>query len=311
MNRLPPHRCCFLLSASVSLGTLSLLLGCSGEEAPSLPRLGAEIDSLIEASGEEVAVYYQSVEGSDALMINPDLRMHAASTMKVPVMARLFLDHQEGRISLEDSLEVRTTFRSIVDGSPYTLSAESDSDTTLYGMEGERVGYRELIELMITLSSNLATNILIEEADPERVTELMRSLGADSIQVLRGVEDIPAFRAGLSNTTTARDLGILLLALARGEVGSEALSAEMVEVLERQHWNTKIPAGLPPGTRVAHKTGWITEISHDAGIVYPEGAPPYVVVILTRGFEENEEAEAVAARISRRIHDYHVSAAGS
>ena len=263
---------------------------------------------LIQDSGREVAVVYHPLAEGDSLLVNADVRMHAASTMKVPVMARLYLDDREGLISLDDSLEVTTTFHSIVDGSPYTLQADSDSDSTLYLLEGERVGYRELIELMVTLSSNLATNILIQKADPQRVTALMRELGADSIQVLRGVEDIPAFQAGLSNTTTARDLGILMTALGSGEVGSQALCDEMVDVLSRQHWRTKIPALLPPDTRVAHKTGRITGISHDAGIVYPRGATPYVVVILTRGFEDGTEADALAARISRVIFDFHTDA---
>jgi beta-lactamase class A len=133
----------------------------------------------------------------------------------------------------------------------------------------------------------------------------MRELGADSIQVLRGVEDIPAFEAGLSNTTTARDLGTILTALARGQAASPEASAEMLDIMARQQFRTKIPALLPEGTRVAHKTGSITGISHDAGVVFPDDAPPYVVVILTRGFSDPQVAESVAARISLVIFDAH------
>ena len=286
------------------LGALFLVSACGESPVTTRQSLLATVDSLITDSGQEVAVYFKSLEGPDSLLIAPDLRMHAASTMKVPVMIQLFLDRDAGLISLEDSLEVTTTFRSIVDGSPYALEAESDSETDLYGLEGTKVTYARLMELMITLSSNLATNILIQEADAQRVTATMREMGADSIQVLRGVEDGPAFQAGLSNTTTARDLGIIMERLARGEVGSPESSEEMMDILSRQHWNTKIPALLPPGTRVAHKTGRITGISHDAGIVYPEGASPYVLVILTRGFEDGEVADAYAAQISRVIFDH-------
>jgi beta-lactamase class A len=158
---------------------------------------------------------------------------------------------------------------------------------------------------MITVSSNLATNILIEMADAERVTSSMRALGADSIVVLRGVEDGPAFEAGLSNTTTARDLGIIMSALGRGEVVSPTASEEMLEIMSRQQWRTKIPAGLPEGVRVAHKTGRITGISHDSGVVFPSGAPPYALVILTRGFEDPDRADGVAAEISRIVFDHH------
>ena len=156
-----------------------------------------------------------------------------------------------------------------MDGSPYSLLPGEDSDSTLYLKEGQEVSYRDLIDLMITVSSNLATNILMEVAGGERVTALMRTLGADSIMVLRGVEDGPAFRAGLSNTTTARDLGSIMAALGRGEAVSKKASEEMLEIMGRQQWRTKIPAQLPAGTRVAHKTGNITGISHDAGVVFP------------------------------------------
>lgn len=299
-----------------SAGPISLLFlllagtfqACAGPPpSDPLSDLGESVETRIQEAGEEIAVYYLDLETGDSLLISPDLRMHAASTMKVPVMIQLYLDAAGGRISLDDSLRVTTTFSSIVDGSPYTLSAESDSDTTLYGLEGERVSYHELMDLMITWSSNLATNILIQEADAERVTSTMRTLGADSIQVLRGVEDGPAFRAGLSNTTTARDLGAIMAALARGEVGGPQISEEMLEILSRQHWQTKIPALLPEDVRVAHKTGWITEISHDAGVVYPQGAPPYVLVILTRGFQDGQVADQAAAEISHLIYQDHMA----
>lgn len=284
---------------------------CGPERAEPPPQsLRGEIEGLVEASGAEVAVYYADLEGPDSLLLSPDLRMHAASTMKVPVMMQLFLDRDAGLISLEDSLEVKTTFRSIVDGSAYSLTSESDSEMDLYNLEGQYVSYRDLIELMITVSSNLATNILIEVADAERVTSTMRALGADSILVLRGVEDGPAFRAGLSNTTTVRDLGVIMSALGRRQVGSEDSAEEMLEVLGRQQWRTKIPAMLPESTRVAHKTGRITAISHDAGIVFPESASPYVLVVLTRGFDDPEEADRLAARISRTVYDFHIGGEG-
>jgi beta-lactamase class A len=269
-------------------------------------QLAASLDSLIADSGQEIAVYYRDLRGDDSLLIHPDLRMHAASTMKVPVMIQLFLDRDAGLLAFDDSLKVVTTFRSIVDGSPYALRVEDDSDSTLYALVGDEVSYDHLIDLMITYSSNLATNLLMEKADPQRVTATMRGLGADSIEVLRGVEDGPAFRAGLSNTTTARDLGIIMSALGREEVGTPESARQMLEILGRQHWRTKIPALLPEGTRVAHKTGRITGISHDCGVVFPNAGSSYAVVILTRGFEDGEEADAYAARISRLIYDHHV-----
>jgi len=255
----------------------------------------------------EVSVYYRSLGGPDSALVKPDVRMHAASTMKVPVLIQLVLDDAGGRLHLTDSLEVTNAFTSIVDGSAYALDPGSDSDSTLYGRVGERVRVLDLAELMVTWSSNLATNVLIREVDAARVTATMRGLGADSIEVLRGVEDMPAFEAGLSNTTTARDMGVIMSALGWGRVGGAEASAAMLDILARQHFREMIPAGVPAGTRVANKGGWITGIRHDVAVVFPEGHPPYALVVLTRGFEDVTDAEATAARVSRIVHAHHIS----
>jgi beta-lactamase class A len=152
---------------------------------------------------------------------------------------------------------------------------------------------------MITVSSNLAANLLIERLGVENIGRTIARLGADGMQLLRGVEDGKAFEKGLNNTTTARALLVLLEALARGGAVSARADAEMVGILARQTFNDAIPAGLPEGTRVAHKTGNITRIHHDAAIVY---APrPYVLVVLVRGLQDQKESARLIAAISREV----------
>jgi beta-lactamase class A len=224
---------------------------------------------------------------------------------------QLYLDQEAGLQSLDDSLVITRTFHSIVDGSTFELPPESDSDTTYYGRVGERVTVRDLIDRMITWSSNLATNILIETADPKRVTATLRELGADSMDVLRGVEDLKAFDAGLNNTTTARDLGVVMAAVAASPRFSEGDREAMLATLEHQHFRENIPAGLPEGTRVANKTGWITAHNHDAAVVFPEGAPPYVLTVMTRGIEDQKVAAALVADLSRLVWDYQTRSHGS
>lgn len=293
------------------LAALATLVLASASCAEPLQTTLGELHDLIGESGAEVGLVYRSLDGGAVIEINGDLRMHAASTMKVPVMLQLYLDDAAGRLDLDETVEVRTTFRSIVDGSPYQLTAASDSDSTLYARVGEGVTRRELVDRMITWSSNLATNLLIEEVDAERVTATVRGLGADSMEVLRGVEDIPAFEAGLSNTTTARDLATVMAALVDPEVASASAREEMIGILERQHFRENIPAGLPDGTRVANKTGWITGINHDAALVFPEGAPPYVLVILIRGHPAEDQGEALAAQLSQVVWRFHMEVHGA
>lgn len=258
----------------------------------------AAVDRLLAATPAEVSIYYRPLAGGDSLLVNADVRMHAASTMKVPVMIQLYRDAAEGRLALDGRVRVDTRFMSIVDGTPYDIDPESDSDQALYQQVGDSVSRRELIDRMITLSSNLATNLLIADVGADRVTALCRALGADSIEVLRGVEDLKAFEAGLSNTTTARDLGVIMGALAAGRAADAGGTAEMLDILKRQHFNEGIPAGLPAGTPVAHKTGWITGIDHDAAVVYPPDAEPFVLVVMVRGLEDRAQARQLMADVA-------------
>jgi beta-lactamase class A len=241
---------------------------------------------------------------SRTLDIDADTVFHAASTMKVPVLFALYQEFRAGRLQPDQRIALRNTFRSIVDGSSYTLNPADDSDSSVYTLVGTQVPLRDLADRMITHSSNLATNALIEKLDAARITTLTRTLGATQMRVLRGVEDNLAFRAGLNNTTTAHDLVALFTALQAGKVGSPAATREMMAILEAQAFNDEIPAGLPTGTRVAHKTGSITATLHDAGIVYPPGRAPYALAILTRNIPDEKVAATLIADCSRIVWEW-------
>ncbi len=287
-----------------AIRSLLFLLTCFiATNAQSLSQLKPKLEALITASGAEtvgVAVY--DLQTKQMLGINDKVSLHAASTMKVPVMMELFRQAAAKQINLDATIPVKNEFASIVDGSSYQLNASDDSDNLMYQKLGQPMTIRALIERMIVRSSNLATNILIEKAGAENTMKLMRSLGANEIQVRRGVEDNKAFRAGLNNTTTADDLMILLRAIAEKKVADARACNEMLAILQKQEFNEGIPAGLPSGTKVAHKTGSITKIYHDAGIVYLPKRKPYVIVVLTRGFAEEKRAHQLVAEISRQVY---------
>ena len=278
---------------------------------PALPgkALPEKIDEVVRASGAEtVAVAYYDLATGKELLINPDVSFHAASTMKVPVMMEIFRQAAAGKLSLDQRIPLKNDFASIVDGSHYSLSPDSDSDQSLYTRAGQTATIRELMRLMITVSSNLATNLLIERVTPSRVMDLMHTIGAERIRVLRGVEDGKAFQQGLNNTTTARDLMIILRWIAERRAVSAKASADMIKIMLDQKFNEGIPAGLPRNARVSHKTGSITKINHDAAIVYSPGRKPYVLVVLTRGIEDEKLAHKLIADISRMIYEISSSA---
>src|SRR5438093_9239127 len=205
-----------------------LLIGVlPGAAAPAASQDAGALRDRLEARiarapAQAVGLYYRNLARSDSILIGANLRLHAASTMKLPVMIQIFRDADAGRLRLDDLLPVHATFPSLLDGSPFDVDRADDSDSTLYLRLGGRASVRELLELMITRSSNLATDILIERVRAPRAQASARALGAWSIQVLRGVEDGKAYRAGLNNTTTARDLGALLAAIAQQRAATSA-----------------------------------------------------------------------------------------
>jgi beta-lactamase class A len=279
---------------------LSLVLA-QAPPSPSASTLTARVQKLVAASGAEVAVVMKTVDGRDEIRIDADKAFHAASTMKIPIMIELFRQAEAGTLSLDEPLPVRNEFHSIVDGSVYQLSVDDDSDADVYKAVGKTMTLRQLCEVMITVSSNFAANLLIERVGAANVRTTVDRLGASGMVVLRGVEDQKAFDKGLNNTTTAAALAVLMEKLAKGEAVSRKADAEMVAILKRQKFHDAIPSGVPDGVEVAHKTGNITKIHHDAAIVY--GPRPYVLVVLVRGIQEQTVSGPLMASISREIWD--------
>ena len=280
------------------VAALPLARPAAGQIPASLrSNLGAETAP----AGTEVGLALLDLATGDSAWSNASWRVHAASTMKIPVLIELAQRVDAGRYGWDWPVLVRNEFESIVDGSSYRLKPADDSDSTLYALEGRQVPARELARLMIVRSSNLATNLLVAQLGASAIQASARRLGADSIVVLRGVEDQKAYDRGLSNTTTARDLAVLLAAITQGRAASDTSSAIMLNILSRQEFRAGIPAGIPPGTRVASKTGNITGVNHDAAVIFPPARPPYVLVVLTRGFQSPGAAEAYMAAVSRAV----------
>jgi beta-lactamase class A len=272
---------------------------------PSALVLETQLRRIIAASGAEVAVAYRTIEGRTELLIDADKPFHAASTMKLPVMIELFRQAKAGTLLLDERLPIRNEFRSIVDGSPYKLSEGDDSDKAVYAAAGKTMTLRDLCDAMIMVSSNFAANLLIEKLGVENIRRTVARLDAVGMQVLRGVEDQKAFDKGLNNTTTARGLMVLLDRLAHGQAVDPDSDAAMLDILKRQKFKDAIPAGVPAGTAVAHKTGTITKTHHDAGIVY---APrPYVIVLLVRGIEDQKKSAALMAALSKVVYESNAS----
>jgi beta-lactamase class A len=255
--------------------------------------IAAQITDTLAQTKGNFALAFKDLQTGEEILINEHRLFHAASTMKTPVMIEVFKQERAGKFSMKDSIPIKTEFNSIVEGT-FSLSPGDDSETTLYTIKKATIA--DLTEKMIVSSSNLATNLLIELVGAENVTQSMRDLGAKDVQVLRGVEDGKAFRAGLNNKVTAYDLMLIFSAITTEK--------DMIRILLGQQFNTIIPAMLPPDVKVAHKTGWITGLNHDSGIVMLPNGKQYVLVILSDSVQDEKAAIGNMATASRMLYDY-------
>jgi beta-lactamase class A len=279
----------------------------SKEKINRIQSFKQNLEQIIDSKVGWIAISFYAPEQDIYLGINDTMSVHAASTMKVAVMAAIFNQVEASKIQLTDQLVIKNEFKSIIDGSIYTLNISDDSSDKLYRRIGSKMTIRDLITDMITVSGNLSTNILIEAVGAGHVYKLMKNIGADNLKILRGVEDIKAFRAGKNNSTTANALTRLFTAILDNEICSAKNSKQMIDVLVQQKFKDKLPALLPQKIKIAHKTGSITAINHDSGIIFPAGKPPYILTVLTRGFSKPDQAKQTIAEISKLIYDWYQS----
>lgn len=252
-----------------------------------------------------ICVAVSDLETGTEIFNNADEVLHPASTMKVCVMMEVFRQAQAGLLSLDESIDVINSYKSIVDGSEFQLNSVDDSESSLYEKIGGRESIRELTRLMIVRSSNLATNILMEKVGTARVDAFMQELGIRDLHIIRMIEDSKAYRLNMNNGASARALTHMLRLIAEGRVVSPDASREMIQILLGQEFNESIPALLPASVNVGHKTGWTGSFFHDTGLVFAENRKPYAITILTRGFAEDDQkgAHECMARVSRLVYE--------
>lgn len=251
---------------------------------------------------ERLGIAFYDAETSLQWSYNADAVFHAASTMKLAVLLAVFRQLTRGEFTLDEPVHVRNKFLSIHDRKPYMLDINRDTEGEVYERLGRTMSVRQLAYHMITASSNLATNLLVDVVGVPVIRTALDELGIEGIKVLRGVEDHAAFEGGLNNEVTANGLLKLLRLIAEGNAYGEEASAQMRAILLDQRFKSGIPAGLPQEARVAHKSGNISTVHHDAGIVYLERRKPYVLVILTQFASETGLTTAVAD-VSRDIYE--------
>ena len=268
--------------------------------------LRAQIENIESDSGAKaIAVALHDAETGFELHYKADRWFHAASTIKVPILLGAFAAINRGELLPHSRVHVRNRFLSVVENVPFRVESGRDANSVVHDAIGKMMRVDELAYHMITTSSNLATNLLLGVIGPDAVNRTLKELDVDDgIDLKRGVEDELAFEKGINNMVTADGLLRILVLLSEGKAFSPALSRRMMDILHGQEFNQGIPARLPKGARVAHKTGEISTVAHDAGVVYLPKRKPYVLVILTEWDPEGSGRSRTIAAISHTIYEF-------
>lgn len=257
-----------------------------------------------DAGASALAVAAYDFEHRTSWCLDSDRWFHAASTIKVPVLLGVFDAIEQARFESYSRVHVRNRFISIVDSLPFRVQSSRDANAEVHAARGKMMMIRELAEHMIVTSSNLATNLLLDIVGLEHIQDTLARLHLRGIDLRRGVEDEAAWEAGINNRITASGLCAALRIIEERKAISEHASDLMLEILHKQRFRSGIPAGLPDDARVANKTGEMSTVAHDGGIVYLQNRQPYVVVILTEWERGGERRQQVIARISKAIYGY-------
>ena len=251
---------------------------------------------------EAVAVSVHDYATGNGFSHAGDHWFHAASTIKVVVLLALYTAAEAGKVRLDDRLHVRNRFQSVVDGSPFQIRGDRDGDCLVHRRVGRSMKLAELAHAMITRSSNLATNLLLDFLGLENIQSCLREFRLEGLKIVRGVEDQAAFAKGLNNEATADGLVRFFRLLRDENALSQTMREQMLTILLAQEFNSMIPARLPRTAQVAHKTGEISTHCHDAGLVILPDRAPYAIAILTRSAPEAEQRSRVVAEIAEAAH---------
>ncbi len=249
------------------------------------------------------AVAFKNLSTGEEFLFNSHESFHAASTMKTALLIETFKQAAEHQFSLTDSILIHNDFKSIADGSTYSLDSANDSEKDLYQKTEAKLPIEDILYRMITKSSNLSTNLIVEMVGAKNANNTMRLLGAKDMQVLRGVEDGKAFDLGLNNTVTAYDLMLVFEHIANGTVVNKKACDAMIKILTDQYFKEIISAKLPADVKTATKSGWIVKVCHDSGIVFLPDGRKYVIVLLSKGIADQQVATETLATVSKIIYD--------
>ncbi|MGH3320684.1 MAG: serine hydrolase [Streptosporangiaceae bacterium] len=263
----------------------------TGQRLPATETLAVIVHDVLEGAPGRFGVAVRDLATGAGVEHRADEIFPSASTIKVPVLLALLREVDRGRLSLDERVTLPEGQR--VGGSG--VLPELPSVTAL--------PLRELLALMIVVSDNEATNVLIDRVGLGAVAGLLADAGAVGTRLSRHLMDLEAAARGLDNLATAADLVAVFAALAGGRLLSGSGTDLALGILRRQQFTNRLPALLPTHVTVAHKTGEVHGVCHDAGII-EAGERRVAVAVLSDGLgDEGARGAMVIAEIGRAVYD--------
>ena len=226
--------------------------------------------------------------------IGSDVQVPAASIIKAPIMAAIFSAQKEGKLFLSDKIKLRQKDKT---GGSGTLKNQRS---------GKEYSIKELLELMNTISDNTATNIIINLLGFDYFNAWFKDNGLKGTILSRLMMDMASRDKGIENYTTAEDVALVFDKMYRGELISKDVSSECIDILKNQKTRNRIPAKLPKGTVVSHKTGLEKGICHDGGIVFTENGDFLLCVLTRHEYSNSYRSRELISKIARTVYRYYV-----
>lgn len=255
-------------------------------------RMQASIERIVQQTDATVGVAIFDLTDGRSFYMNADAVYPTASTIKIAVLGELYRQHERGSGAKLDDLY--TMDRNDIVGGEGVLGMMTPGVS--------RLTNRDLAALVVSLSDNSATNVLIERVGMDNVNAWLAELGLEQTRLRRLMMDVTAAREGRENTATPRELVTLLKALYDGRLFGEAATKELIDLLSAQKMSY-LGRLLPADLKVANKPGNLDGVRNDAGIVFSPGRPFAIAVMVTFA-RDDLDAERSIARIAHAAWSY-------
>src|SRR5579864_6486844 len=287
----------FLLPLIATLACIPAMAQCCPEKPAAEKRqvlwqkLQEELKAIDTGLDGVMGLAVKDLTSGEKFFIHGDEVMPQASSIKIAVLANLYLQAQQGKLKLTDEYIVRK--EDLVDGSDI--------------MQGLTPGFtkltlRDLATMMVAVSDNSATNVLIQRVGMDNVNSMLESLGLHTTRLRRQMMDLKAAGEGRENTSTPREMMTLLETIYHGKLLNKEMTAEFIKVLGT-HKESSLLQGLPDDAAAASKPGELEAVRNDSGIIFVKNRP-YILCVMTAYLKDEKEGAAAIRRIAALTYSY-------